>query len=288
MTVRPLTEDDVDAAREVQTRSFRQLDRSLGEPEWTVTDEAVERQRARLLHFRAHDPGGSWVAVDGDTVVGVALALRRGGLWGLSLLAVDPDHQSRGLGRALLEASLTYAEGCASAIILSSRDTRAIRRYAAAGFDLFPQVSARGPVDTGRLAPPARRVRPCTDTDLADAVDVVVRGAPRGPDHAMLARHARMYAVDEPAGRGYAYLRPDGRVVTLAATDDTTAAALLTHCLRTDDVDADERVVEHITGEQQWAVRVAVAAGLRIAPDGPVFWRGRTPPPSYLPDGAYL
>jgi hypothetical protein len=72
----------------------------------------------------------------------------------------------------------------------------------------------------------------------------------------------------------------------VAATEDQTAAELLWQCL------AHERegevVVDHVNGEQQWAVRVAVEARLRLEPAGCVFWRGRRPPPAYLPDGAYL
>jgi GNAT superfamily N-acetyltransferase len=288
VTVRALADADIGAAREVQTRAFQEHDRSFGDPVVPVTAEVVERQRGRLQHFLTHDPAGSWVAtVDGE-VVGVALALRRASLWGLSLLVVDPSVQSRGVGRQLLDASLTYADGVDTAIILSSRDPRAMRRYAAAGFDLHPQIHAEGTVDRARLPASRRAVRPGGADDLAfaDAVDVAVRGAPRGPDHELLARTFRMFVVDDVDGRGYAYARSDGRVVAVAASDDETATALLWECLAQD---ADgERTVDHINAAQQWAVKVVVAAGLRLAPAGPVFWRGRTPPRSYLPDGAYL
>ncbi|HEU5035178.1 MAG TPA: GNAT family N-acetyltransferase, partial [Mycobacteriales bacterium] len=114
-TIRPLTDRDVDAARTVQTVAFTALHRSQGEPVTEVTPEVVERQRRRVRHFLRHDPEGAWAAVVDGAVVGVALALRRESLWGLSLLVVDPAHQSGGIGRRLLDASLTYAEGCATA-----------------------------------------------------------------------------------------------------------------------------------------------------------------------------
>ena len=293
VSVRPLAADHVDAAREVQTRAFEQHDRAFGDPVPEVTAATVERQRGRFRHFLTHDPAGSWVAVSDGAVVGAALALRRDGLWGLSLLAVDPDAQSRGIGRALLEASLTYADGADTAVILSSRDPRAIRRYAAAGFALHPQVRAEGPLDRALLPPPDPRVREGgsgeagrVDGEWADAVDRQVRGAARGPDHQLLSGMAQMYVVDDASGRGYAYLRNDGRIVTVAATDDDIATALLWRCLA--DCPGDERTIDHVNGEQQWAIRVAVQARLSLQPSGPVFWRGRTPPPSYLPDGAYL
>jgi GNAT superfamily N-acetyltransferase len=288
VTLRELTAADIDAAREVQTRAFQEHDRAFGDPVMPVTPEVVERQRGRLRHFLTHDPQGSWVAtVDGE-VAGVALALRRASLWGLSLLVVDPAVQSRGIGRQLLDASLRYGDGVATAVILSSRDPRAMRRYAAAGFDLHPQIHAEGTVDRARLPASRRVVRTGGADDLAfaDRLDLAVRGAPRGPDHGALSRAFRMWVVDDVDGRGYAYSRSDGRVVTVAASDDETATLLLWECLAQE---ADgERTVDHINGAQQWAVKVSVLAGLRLAPAGPVFWRGRTPPPSYLPDGAYL
>ncbi len=221
---------------------------------------------------------------------GSALALRRDDLWGLSLLVVHPDHQSRGVGRLLLDAALGYAEGVATAVILSSPDARAMRRYAAAGFALFPQVFARGTADRTRVPAPPRGLRAgsTADADLADDVDRRVRGARRGPDHGVLTAGCSMHVVADGERRGYAYVRPDGRVAAVAATDDATAAALLWACLVDGSLPAPERTVSHITGEQHWAVRVAVDAGLRLTPGGPVFWRGRTPPPAYLPDGAFL
>lgn len=286
--VRPLTEGDLEAVREVHFRAFAELDRTSGNEVHEPTAEMVARQRARMRHFLTHDPDGSWLAEVDGTVVGVALALKRDGLWGLSLLAVDPAAQSKGIGRALLDAALGYAADAETAVILSSHDPRAIRRYAAAGFDLYPQVSARGHVEPSRLPRPDPRVRAgeASDAEFADEVDRTVRGASRGPDHAVLAAYSRMLVLDAGRSRGYGYVRPDGRVVAVAATDDDAATALLWQCLA--EAGDNEAAVDHITGEQQWAVRVALAAGLRFSPWGPAFWRGRTPPRGYLPDGAYL
>src|SRR5206468_6710760 len=123
------------------------------------TPERMEGQRRRISHFLTHDPDGSWVADADGRVVGVALALKRGGMWGLSLLVVDPAVQSKGVGRRLLDAALTYAEPDQPAVILSSRDPRAIHRYASAGFDLYPQMRASGKVESSRLRRPELPVR---------------------------------------------------------------------------------------------------------------------------------
>src|SRR3954470_23926137 len=103
--------DDVEAVRTVQEAAFARPD----EPPRATTDEVLQRQRRRIHHFLEHDPAGSWVAELQGQVVGVALALRRAHLWGLSLLVVDPQVQSRGIGRLLMDAALRSAEGTQSA-----------------------------------------------------------------------------------------------------------------------------------------------------------------------------
>ena len=289
MKVRPLAEDDVDGAVAVQFASFDDYDRRWGNEVAAITSQRIEHQRRRIRHFLTNDPAGSWVAESDGQVVGVSLALRRGELWGLSLLAVEPSTQSRGAGRALLDAALTYAEPSAPGVILSSRDPRAMHRYASAGFDLHPQMQATGTVERSRLRFDGPKVREATSEDfaLADTVDVTVRGAPRGPDHEMLASRCVMFVVDSAGQRGYAHVQ-DGRVHTIAATDEETAVALLWRSLaHAADSGADARV-EHMAGNQQWAIRTVVEAGLTLAPSGPAFWRGRTPPNVYLPSGPYL
>lgn len=291
--MRPLEAADVDAARGVQNAAFAPLDAALDpgfDPAVADRPDVVERQRRRLLHFLTHDPAGSWVAEVDGRVSGVALALRRGDLWGLSLLVVDPEVQSRGVGRRLLDASLRYADGARRAVILSSQDPRAMRVYARAGFDLHPQVVGRGPVERSRLPALNGRVRDGARADaaLGDEVDVAVRGAHRGPDHELMIDIWPMFVVDDVDGRGYAYVRSDGEVVALAATDDDTATLLLWRCLTHAAEAGSEALVDHITGNQQWAIRTVVAAGLALSPGGPVFWRGATPPPAYLPSGGFL
>ena len=289
VTVRPATDDDVEAAVEVQAAAFADLDRRNNEPEHPLTDAQRKRAIQRHHHFIAHDPAGSWVAVDGHQVVGCGLALRRDNLWGLSLLVVDPSAQSLGVGRRLIDATLTYAEGCERGVILSSNDARAMRTYATSGFELFPQVAASGTPSVNAAPTSVGRVRngSTADGEFANELDRQVRGAGRGPDHAWIADVAPMYVVDDSDGRGYAYLR-DGDVYLLAATDDDTATSLLWRCFTHAAEQGIDLSIEHITGEQQWAIKASLDARLTIRPAGPVFWRGTTPPRAYLPSGAFL
>lgn len=284
VTVRPLGAQDLEAACEVQTRSFNDVDRRFGESVAEPTPAGAARQRRRIQQLLQRDPGGAFVACVDERLVGVALALRRDDLWGLSLLVIEPDMQGRGIGRQLLSSTLRYGDGTSTGVILSSRDSRALAAYADAGFDLHPQIAAVGTVDRRLLPAPSPRVRAGANVELADAVDRVVRGAQRGSDHARLAEAGPSYSVDDHDGRGYAYTR-EGFVAALAATDVETAVSLLWACL----ADAESEVrIGHVTGHQQWAIRVITAARLRILGDGAAFWRGRTPPANYIPNGAYL
>jgi GNAT superfamily N-acetyltransferase len=292
VTIRPMTAEDVAPAIRVQVAAFADLDRSHGAEPRPMTDAVWARLETRHRHFLTHDGPGTWVATRGaeDAVVGCAHALRRDDLWGLSLLVVDPASQSAGVGRRLLDASLAYAEGCVRAIILSSPDPRAMRAYATSGFDLYPQVAAEGDVDPGSLPARNPRVRDGSldDVDLADRVDQDVRGARRGPDQVRMATDLSMFVVDDMDGRGYAYVRSDGAVFSIAATDDATATALLWRCLaHARDLEVAVSV-EQMNSVQQWAINACYRARLTVTPAGPVFWRGTMPPPAFLPSGAYL
>jgi GNAT superfamily N-acetyltransferase len=278
---RPLREDDVPAAHEVSLAAFEDYARRRG-------DEVPPRPDPRHAHIRLRrfliaDPDGAWVAEEPDgTLSGVGLALLRAGLWGLSLLVVDPARQSDGIGRELLARTLAYGEQARGAIILASSDPRALRAYTRAGFTMHPTAAAQG---RPRGVEPAPEVRPFVPCDHAMAADVdrAVRGAPHGEDLDVLATQGcRLLAFPD---RGYAVLR-GGEVKLIAAHDEEAAAALLRTALAQAEGTA---VVEWLTGRQQWATDVVVSAGLALEPAGAVFVRGdvgRLRP--YLPSGAYL
>lgn len=290
VTVRPLTDADIPGTVQVRYHAFAEHDRRMGDPVPELTDEIRFWHERRTSHLLERDPEGAWVADDGDTIVGLALALRRGELWGLSLLVVDPARQSGGVGRRLLDASLTYAAGAQRAVILSSRDPRAIRSYATSGLDLHPQMRAKGALDPALLPDADPRVREGSESDrtLMDDVAVAVRGVPYGSDLEFMIGRSESFVVDDEAGRGYVFVRSSGDVVSLLATNEATAQALLWRGLEYAATTAGRAEVENLNAEQQWAIRVVLAARLRVEPGGPVFWHGATPPPCYLPTGAFF
>jgi hypothetical protein len=88
-------------------------------------------------------------------------------------------------------------------------------------------------------------------------------------------------------GGGFA-VSGGGGVRALAATDDAIAADLLRALLAGAPAGEDFRV-SFLTAGQQWAMRVALDAGLRLGAGGAVAVRGQVGPlRPYVPSGAYL
>jgi len=252
------------------------------------SDHRARRGQSRVAHLLETDPEGAWVAQNADgRVVGVALALLREGLWGLSLFAVEPALQGNGIGRRLLDSALGYADGARGAIILSSTDPKAMRRYARAGFALRPAVAAAGIVDRAALPPRHPGIRAATgdDLDLTEPVSRAVRGATHATDiPASLSDGAELLVLGD---RGFVVHR-DGTPRLLAARDDEAAQALLRAALVASSPGATVQV-DFISAGQDWAVAVALEARLALSPDGPIFVRGDVGPlRPYLPSGAYL
>src|SRR4051812_15162854 len=252
-----------------------------------ATNESFEQRAhrgcSRIAHLLATDPGGAWVAESADRrVVGLALALVREGLWGLSLFAVEPPLQGKGVGRRLLDAALGYANGSRGAVILSSTDPKAMRRYARAGFALRPLVAAAGMVDRSRLPAPHPGVHAGTGDDLAltAAVSRHVRGATHAPDIPnQLDNGCELLVLGD---RGFVVHR-QGSPRLLAARDEEAAAALLWAALAAAPLGATVQV-DFISAGQDWAIAVVLEAGLAPSPHRPPFVRGgggppRPPPP---------
>jgi GNAT superfamily N-acetyltransferase len=259
---------------------FALMDVAWGAP----PPEFLPGREARVARPLESDPGGAWVAERDGDVVGAALAILRDGIWGLSLLIVREDLHGSGAGRALFDRSLAYADGSRGGIILSSEHPAAIRLYASAGFDLLPCVSLAGHVRTAPPAPPHVRDGDARDHGWIDEISVAVRGARYADDiPAMVATGQTLRCVE---GRGFLLAR--GSEVKLAAAADEEAATWLLEDVlaRAGGAKVD---VDFLTSGQDWAIQAAVAAGLVLSPDGPVFVRGeRGALRPWIPSGAYL
>jgi GNAT superfamily N-acetyltransferase len=284
--VRPMTAADVGGAAAVVQKALAESTREAGRRRDAPDDDHRAFIRAGLARFVEHDPDGAWVAADGERLVGMANAIRRGSFWGLSMLFVDPTAQSSGIGRRLMDAAGAYGADADVRMILSSSDPRALRRYSRAGLAIHPAVEVAGQVD--RSAEPALlpgRGGDAADLDLVAAVDAGLRGS-RADDVAfLLSAGARMEITDARGGRGFVVHRGN-RVLMLGATDEDTAARLLWRFFAEIDGQAE---IWCLTAQQDWAVRVALDARLAVEPGGALFVSGRDRVPGpWIPSGWYF
>jgi GNAT superfamily N-acetyltransferase len=295
-----MRDDDIPAAREV-AHAAMEVVRATTRPPVPVaaavaTTSAPPAVAAdwqsywarRARHFLRHDPDGCWVADVDGSVVGVALAVRREKLWGLSAYFVRPDHQGKGIGAALLDAVLTYSQGCLRGILISTSDPRAARRYRLAGFTLHPSIRIAGVVNRAAL-PVVDGVREGNlgDRDLCDSVDRRIRGAAHGVDHEFMCAEYTLLVCDTLTGSGYCFVDATGSPIVLAATNRKLAQRLLWSALARSPEGGQVRV-DYLTAAQEWAVDVSLAAGLSLRTEGYLCLRHMRPPAPYLPSGAFL
>ena len=276
MRIRPLEDADIPAAVATAQAAL--------DPFVPPSTPAVEAWlRRRFAHMLRTDPGGARVADDDGEVVGIALAIVREDVWGLSLLAVHPALHARGAGTRLMQAALAHGEGGRrGALIASSADPKAMRLYARSGFDLRPTVDLAGIVDRTTI-PAGLRSRPTEDLEAAGAIGRAVRGAAyAAEDLAMLQRPVLAFA-----DRGFAVHR-DGSPAVLCATDEEAATDLLWSCLAASAPGTSVHV-DLLTAGQDWAVQAGLVAGLALTPGGPMFTRGELGPlRPWIPSGALL
>jgi predicted N-acetyltransferase YhbS len=278
LRVREMEPGDVQAAASVAAAAFdvELLERG-----------ARQRWVERLGHPLATDPDGAFVAERDDRIIGVAEAIRRERLWCLSLLAVMPGVQSAGVGRGLLERTMTYTAGTDAGLIVSSNDHRALRLYARAGFSLRPTFEAVGVVDRRALPRPDPGVaeRGSGELEALEPISRDIRGAPHTPELELAMRSgARLLRHGD---RGFALAQPGMGVWLLVARDEQAAAALLWSTLELVG-DAERISVRWITSGQDWAIDVVVRAGLRLSANGALCVSGRPGPlHPFIPSGAF-
>jgi GNAT superfamily N-acetyltransferase len=276
--VRPLQRADIAAAVSLAADAFAFDLQAQRRPHW-------EQRVALLLDS---DPEGAFAAELEGRLVGLAQAMRRERLWVLSLLTVLPAAQGSGAGRALFEHALSYGSRDDPALIVSSNDPRAMRLYASAGFALHPTLETDGVLDRAALPRPDARVREAGARDL-DALAMIsreTRGAPYTSElEFALTEGAVLLRL---ADAGFAAVMPGQGVSLLAAREPQPACTLLWEALARVGDGCERPVVRWITGAQQWALQLLVAAGYGLTAHGALAVRsapGRLHP--FLPSGPF-
>jgi GNAT superfamily N-acetyltransferase len=286
-----MTEADVPAAVAAFDSGFIAM---LARHSLPVTRNSIQdeqRRQDRTLHFLRTDPEGSWVAEDAGTVVGMSQSFVREDYWMLAQIGMLPGRQGHGLGRELLRLALTHGDPHSPGTIQCSRDPAAMALYTNFGFVLHPVVAAWGPIRPGAVERPAEVVRYEPDQvterelEVVAAIDRKVRGSARTVDIvSLLSQPGNRLLLH--ADQGYA-LTTDDRIVTLGARHEESATLVLKTMLA--EAPPGETIeINWLTSAQQWAIRVAVDAGIELQPYGPVMVRGMDGPPSpYIPSGGY-
>jgi ribosomal protein S18 acetylase RimI-like enzyme len=278
LSVRAMEPGDVPRAVEVAATAF---DTDLTEPgvgEWFL---------ARSEHLLATDPHGAFVAEREGKIVGVAQAMVRDRLWCLALLAVHPSRQSFGAGRALIERALGYGDAADAGLIVSSNDPRALRLYAREGFSLQPTFAASGSVDRSAIPAADPRVEEAASDELEalESIARETRGAAYTPELALVLAHGgRLLRFED---RGFAVAHERHGLWALVARDEEAATALSWRALELRG-EGPRSAIRWITGGQDWAVDVAVRAGLRLSAYGALCVRGRPGPlRPFIPSGPF-
>ena len=183
----------------------------------------------------------------------------------------------------MLGPALAYGAGTDAGLIPSSNDPRAIRLYAISGFALLPTFAAAGELDRRTIPRVGHGVAEAEDGDLErlEPISRDVRGAPHTSElRYALERGSRILMLGD---RGFTVVH-GGRVWLLAARDEDAATTLLWSGLELAGSEAGLLSARWITGEQQWAVRVLLAARLRLTAHGAFCVRGAPGPLwPYLP-----
>ena len=290
VTFRLMTEGDVPGA----VAAFQSGLLGIAGHGLPVTGNSIQderRRQERTRHFLGTDPNGSWVAEEGDVIVGMSQSFVREDYWMLSQLGTVPGRQGRGVGKELLRLALSHGDPLSPGTIQCSRDPKAMALYTGFGFTLHPVVTAWGAMrpDAVERPPEVRRYEPdevgAAELDVVTAIDRKVRGSARSVDIvAMLAQPGSRLLLHED--QGYAVAKDD-RIVTLGAHQEESAARVLRAMLA--EAPAGETIeINWLTSAQQWAVREVVAAGIELQPFGPVMVRGMDGPPSpYIPSGGF-
>jgi GNAT superfamily N-acetyltransferase len=221
--------------------------------------------------YLAHAAAEWWVAEDGAAgpLVGYARSIERGGLLELTEFFVEPNQQSKGLGRALLSRAFPAGRGEVRSIIATT-DVRALARYYAADTTArFPVLTLTG--TPSAVEPPGTleivQLDPTVPDLLADVgiVEHAVLGYPRSAAELRWILERREGYIYRRGSRpvGFAFVGKEGAGPIAALEADDLAAELLHIESRAHALGVD-RLSLHVPGVNAVGVRHLVGRGFQI------------------------
>jgi GNAT superfamily N-acetyltransferase len=254
LNLRPATPDDLPTCASIWRVSINDYTARLNQPD--IPDDLTAVLRL-YRHLQAGDPDGFVVAErvgpDGEAhIVAFVSAIRREGLWFLSMLFVLPEAQGSGVGRALLRRVLPAGGSVALATCTDSVQPISNALYASLGIvPRMPLLRLVGlPDRLAELPPLPAGIRPLRFDEAADrsgdrlgsaalddevaALDRSSLGVEHGTDHAFIREEGRTgFLYVGPDGRpvGHGYASEAGRVGPIAVADPSLLSAVLGHVL---------------------------------------------------------
>lgn len=278
MDFRPATEADLEGEFAVFVAAQQELHDRRGAV-WSADPFEPDGRWATVhRHLLEHDGERSFVAEDGDRIVGFTAAWVRDDCWYFSALFVDPDYQSRGVGRELLDLSwggphrrritITEAIQPVSTALYAKRGLLPVTPVLT--FQGRPQIE---PIDGLEPLPP--------DPAALLALDDAAYGFDRRVDHELWQRTSTQSTVWARGGEpiAYSYQGAFG-IGPIAGRDQQSAAeALQAELARS----GGGEVAVFIPGTATSLVAVALTAGLRMGDPGLLLISpAEEPPPSAL------
>jgi GNAT superfamily N-acetyltransferase len=272
---RPAAEADLAGECAVFSAAEGGLYQRHGFPPPAPSAEAFAKPHRHLLK---HDGERSFVAEVEDRIVGFSAAFARGDTWFLSALFIDPEFQSLGIGRRLLDRSWGGDYG-RRITITDSIQPVSNGLYAQRG--LVPATPVLILAGEPRTGEPSDLEPSRPEPEAIAALDRVAYGFERRPDHdywSVGAECTLWLRSGEPVA--YSYLSPDGDIGPIAGRDPESAAgALEAELERCNGKHAEVAV----PGSARELVEVALGAGLRFqSPPGFLLLSRSVEPPRSL------
>jgi predicted N-acetyltransferase YhbS len=203
--IRPATPADAEACGRIIYDAFKGIaERHNFRPDFPSADVG-----ARLADLLINDPAVfGVVAESGGRVVGSNFLSEWDSIRGVGPITVDPNVQTRGIGRRLMEAVIKRGRGAAGIRLLQdSFNTASLSLYASLGFEVREPLALMEGTVAGAV-PTGYEVRPMRDDDLGEAAELSERvyGFSRAGEIKSLALAIRPFVAAR-----------DGRVVAYAS-----------------------------------------------------------------------